>query len=124
MTGLPGSWSGSSISPAGGPILDHGVEFNFDCWHHFHYTGDLDAVREPYPRLLRFADYLRGIVGQDGLLPVENIGIPSVWIDHSAYQAQRHKQCAFNLYAAAAMQHALAPLCQAMGNPERADAAP
>ena len=97
--------------------------FNFDCWHHYSYTGDLDATREPYPRLLRFADYLRGIVGRDGLLPVENIGIPSVWIDHSAYQAQRHKQCAFNLYAAAAMRHALAPLCQAMGNPERADAA-
>ena len=106
-----------------GPILDHGVGFNFDCWHHYSYTGDLDALREPYPRLLRFADYLRGIVGRDGLLPVENIGIPSVWIDHSAYRAQRDKQCAFNLYAAAAMQHALAPLCQAMGNAERADAA-
>ena len=101
-----------------GPILDHGVQFNFDCWHHYQYTGDLDAVREPYPRLLRFADYLRGIVGKDGLLPVENIGIPSVWIDHSAYQVQRHKQCSFNLYAAAAMQHALAPLCKAMANAE------
>jgi len=106
-----------------GPILDHGVQFNFDCWHHFQYTGKLDAVREPFPRLLRFSDYLRSIVGQDGLLPVEHTGIPSVWIDHSAYQAQRHKQCAFNLYAAAAMQHALSPLCQATGNPERADAA-
>ena len=73
------------------------------------YTGDLEALREPYPRLLRFAQYLQSIVGSDGLLPVENMGIPSVWIDHIAYQQQRHKQCAFNLYAAAAMEHALAP---------------
>ena len=42
-----------------GPILDHGVGFNFDCWHHYLYTGDLDALREPYPRLLRFAQYLQ-----------------------------------------------------------------
>gem|GEM_PF-232012 len=106
-----------------GPILDHGVGFNFDCWHHWQYTGDLDALREPYPRLIRFAQYLQSIVGRDGLLPVENIGIPSVWIDHNAYQRQRHKQCAFNLYAAAAMRHALAPICRAFGDTSWAEAA-
>src|ERR1035438_2092059 len=81
-----------------GPILDHGVGFIFDCWSHYLYTGDLQALREPYPRLLLFARYLQGRIGADGLLPVENLGIPSVWIDHVAYQQQRHKQCAFNLY--------------------------
>jgi alpha-L-rhamnosidase len=106
-----------------GPILDHGVGFNFDCWSHYLYTGDLDALREPYPRLLRFAQYLRSLVGADGLLPVENVGIPSVWIDHAAYQRQRHKQCAFNLYTAAAMRHALAPICQALGDAEEAETA-
>jgi len=105
-----------------GPILDHGVGFVLDCRSHYFYTGDLEAVREPYPRLLRFARYLQSIVGADGLLPVENIGIPSVWIDHIAYQQQRHKQCAFNLYAAAAMQHGLAPLCRAFGEPAQAEA--
>ena len=45
-----------------------------------------------------------GLVGRNGLLPVENLGIPSVWIDHTAYQRQRHKQCVFNLYAAAMLQ--------------------
>ena len=99
-----------------GPLLDHGVGFNFDCWHHFLYTGDLEALREPYPRLIRFAQYLHGIRGRDGLLPVENLGIPAVWIDHNAYERQRHKQCAFNLYAAAMLEHALAPLCQAFGD--------
>ena len=105
-----------------GPILDHGVGFIFDCRSHYLYTGDLDALREPYPRLLRFARYLQRIVGSDGLLPVEDLGIPSVWIDHVAYQQQRHKQCAFNLYAAAAMQHALAPLCRAFGDAGQGEA--
>ncbi len=105
-----------------GPILDHGVGFNFDSWSHYLYTGNLDALREPYPRLLRFAAYLRSLTGEDGLLPVENLGIPSVWIDHAAYRKQAHKQCAFNLYAAAAMQHALAPMCLAFGDTEQADA--
>jgi hypothetical protein len=98
------------------------VGFNFDCWHHYQYTGKLDDLREPYPRLLRFARYLQTIVGRDGLLPMEGLGIPSVWIDHNAYQQQRHKQCAFNLYTAAMLQHALAPICRAMGHPPQADA--
>jgi len=105
-----------------GPILDHGVGFNFDCWHYYNYTGDLEALKEPYPRLLRFAQYLHSLVGRDGLLPVENLGIPSVWIDHVAYKQQRHKQCAFNLYAAAMLQHALSPICRAFGDTERAEA--
>jgi hypothetical protein len=105
-----------------GPILDHGVGFTFDCWHHYSYTGELEALREPYPRLLRFAQYLQGRIGADGLLPVENSGIPSVWMDHHAYQQQRHKQCAFNLYAAAAMKHALAPICRAFGHASQAEA--
>ncbi len=102
-----------------GPLLDHGVGFNFDCWHHYLYTGDLDALREPFPRLLKFAHYLMGLVERNGLLPVENLGIPSVWIDHHAYLKTRHKQCAFNLYAAAMFKHALAPICLALGEAER-----
>ena len=79
-------------------------------------------MREPYPRLTRFAAYLQRLVGTDGLLPVEDLGIPSVWIDHVAYQRQRHKQCAFNLYAAAAMRWALAPLCKVFGDKAQAGA--
>jgi len=106
-----------------GPILDHGVGFNFDCWFHFLYTGDLGALREPYPRLLRFADYLLGRVGRDGLLPVEDIGVPTVWIDHQAFQQQRHKQCAFNLYTAAMLRAALVPLAAVMNDARAAEAA-
>jgi hypothetical protein len=106
-----------------GPLLDHGVGFNFDCWHHYFYTGDLESLKEPYPRLIHFARYLHGIRGRDGLLPVEDIGVPAVWIDHNAYERQRHKQCAFNLYAAAMLEHALAPLCRAFGDRKQEKAA-
>lgn len=106
-----------------GPILDHSVGFNFDCYYHYLYTGELQDLREPYPRLLRFAQYLADHRGPDGLLPVENLGIPSVWIDHIAFSRQRHKQCAFNLYAAAMLQNALAPICRAFGDEDREMAA-
>ncbi len=106
-------------APGGPPLLNT----HFDCWHHYRYTADLEALREPFPRLVGFARFLQTLTGLDGLLPVENIGIPSVWMDHVAYQRQRHKQCAFNLYAAAAMEHALAPLCRAFGQVPQAEAA-
>ena len=101
-----------------GPLLDHGIGFNFDCHNHYMYTGELQAISEPYPRLLRFFTYLRGIAGDNNLLPVEHLGVPSVWMDHTAYREQRHKQCAFNLYASAMCLHALAPLCKAFGDTE------
>ncbi len=102
-----------------GPLLDHGVGFNFDCWWHYLDTGDLDGVQEPFPRLLRFAEYLESVLDAHGLLPVENLGIPAVWIDHDAFKQQKHKQCAFNLYAAAMFKNALAPLCAAMNLPDK-----
>jgi len=40
-----------------GTILDHGVQLFLECRHHHMHTGDLDAIKEPYPRLLQFADY-------------------------------------------------------------------
>ncbi|MFC2124239.1 alpha-L-rhamnosidase N-terminal domain-containing protein [Bacteroidota bacterium] len=104
-----------------GPLLDHGVGFNFDCYYYYLYTGDLTALKEVYPRLLRFFDYLMGLKDDSGLLPVENIGVPAVWIDHDAYQKQKHKQCAFNLYAAAMLENALPVLCEAMGDKENVE---
>jgi alpha-L-rhamnosidase len=99
-----------------GPLLDHGVGFGFDCYHVYLYTGDLDQLAEVYPRLKRFYSYLLTIQQEDGTLPVENLGVPVVWIDHLAFKQQRHKECAFTLYAATMMMHALAPLAKAMGD--------
>jgi hypothetical protein len=103
-----------------GPLLDHGVAFGFDCWNHYWETGDLDALREPWPRLVRFARYLEDLRRADGLLPAEDLGVPSLWIDHRAYGPQRDKRCVFNLYAAGMFRRALAPLAQAFGDEARA----
>jgi hypothetical protein len=103
-----------------GPLLDHGVGFNFDSWFHYLETGDLAATDEVYPRLVKFADYLDTLKENDGLLPVENLGIPTVWMDHIAFRKQRHKQCAFNLYVAAMLQNALGPLAEARKDMENA----
>lgn len=103
-----------------GPLLDHGVAFNFDCFHYYLYTGEVESIREVFPRLIKFYNYLNGLLQEDGLLPVENIGVPTVWIDNF-YERQRHKQCAFNLYASAMMVHALAPLCIAFGERKLAE---
>ena len=106
-----------------GPLIDHSIGFNFDCYHYYLYTADLEPLREVYPRLLVFAGYLEKMRRGDRLLPVEDIGVPWVWMDSDAYQLQRHKQCAFNLYASAAMINALAPLALAFKDQASADRA-
>jgi hypothetical protein len=99
-----------------GPIIDHSVGFCFDSWYYFLYTGKIEALKETYPRLLIFFTYLQNSLGEDGLVPVEDLGMPSVWIDHLAYKKQRHKQCALNLYVAAMCKHALSKLCSVFGD--------
>jgi alpha-L-rhamnosidase len=75
-------------------------------------TGDLEASREAWPRLVRQLAFLEALVGDDDLLPVENLGVPTVWIDHLGFRQQRHKRCAFNLYAIAMLRDAMAPLAR------------
>ncbi|NJK46030.1 MAG: hypothetical protein HC933_18775 [Pleurocapsa sp. SU_196_0] len=50
-------------------------------------------------------------------------GVPMVWLDHDAYLEQSHKRCAFNLYAIAALTHALAPIARHLGDERCADGA-
>ncbi|MEI6140683.1 MAG: alpha-L-rhamnosidase, partial [Mariniphaga sp.] len=101
-----------------GPIVDHSVGFCFESWYYYLYTGKIEALKETYPRLLVFFRFLQRSLGEDGLLPVDGLGMPSVWIDHIAFKKQRHKQCALNLYVAAMCQHALSKLCNVFGNNE------
>jgi len=100
-----------------GPLLDHGVGTVFDSYYFYLYTGNRDQLAEVYPRLRRFMRYLSDGVGADGLLAVENLGTPTVWIDNH-YTEQRDKQCAFNLYAAAMLQHAFPVLAEAFEEPD------
>ncbi len=96
-----------------GPLLDHSVGFIFDHYHHWMQSGDLEPTRQNWSRLVRFVDYLRSI--QDGLLPVENLGVNAVWIDHDAFLSQGSKQCSFNLYVIAMLRDAFLLLAAALG---------
>lgn len=94
-----------------GPLVDHGVGFTFDCYHYYMYTGDLSVLDEVFPRLVRFVAYLKSLQRADGLLPTEDLGTPTVWIEHGV--AKPHIKCSFNLYAAAMLKHAFTFLCRA-----------
>jgi alpha-L-rhamnosidase len=104
-----------------GPMLDHIVEFILDNWLHHQETGEVETVRPVYPRLCRFADYLMTLRRDDGLLPAEDMGTPSIWIDQDVcYPTQRQRQLPFNLFTAGVFTHALAPLARLFGEPQRA----
>jgi hypothetical protein len=98
-----------------GPRLEHGLGFALDAWRHYQETGESDLPAQIHPRFVRFASYLLERRGKDGLLPVEGWGVPSVWVG-DGFERQRHRQCAFNLLAAAALKHALAPLAALSGD--------
>ncbi len=100
---------------AWGPLLDHGVTLAYDVWRHHLETGETDLPLELLPRLVRFFDYLLARRSADGLLPVEGWGVPAVWIDNG-FARQRHKQCAFNLFTAAVLRQALAPIAALAGD--------
>ncbi|MFN7117602.1 MAG: alpha-L-rhamnosidase N-terminal domain-containing protein [Saprospiraceae bacterium] len=98
-----------------GPLLDHGVGFNYDVWYHYLYSGKKEDLEEVFPRLVRFFQYLQTLWSPGNLLPIENLGVPTVWMDTDSYKMQRHKQCAFNLYVAGMLQDAFANVCKAFG---------
>jgi hypothetical protein len=98
-----------------GPLLDHGVTLVYDAWRHYRETADTDLLLDLYPRFVRFAEYLLARRGREGLLPVEGWGVPAVWIDN-CFPRPRHKQCAFNLFTAAILKAALAPVAALAGD--------
>lgn len=99
-----------------GPTLDHGLMLVHEAWCHHLEAGEADLPVALYPRFARFGEYLLGRRAKDGLLPVEGWGTPMVWIDEG-FQRPRHKQCAFNLLAAAVLGRSLAPLAALAGDP-------
>jgi alpha-L-rhamnosidase len=106
-----------------GPILDHSLGFIMDTHDHWMQAGDDAPLSSLLPRFQRFQTYLERGLDADGLLPVDGWGVPMVWLDHEAYLEQAHKRCAFNLYAAATLTHALAPIARHLGDERCADAA-
>ena len=55
---------------------------------------------------------------KDGLLRVEDLGVPCVWMDHIAFKQQKHKQLSFNLYVSAMTGNSLFELSKLFGNDE------
>jgi len=106
-----------------GPLLDHGVAFVFENYLYYLMTGDLDPGRDAFPNLVRFVRYLYSIKGKADLLPVEEIGVPAVWLDHHAFLKPRHKQCAFNIYVAGMLEYAFTPMCRLFGEDKIAEEA-
>lgn len=100
-----------------GPILDHGVQFVFDCQNHLLLTGDKKTYDHIVPNVIKFCDFIIGLKADDGLIPVgdKELGVYSVWLDHYAYAKQEHKKCSFNLYVAAMLKYAAATICKNVG---------
>lgn len=104
-----------------GPIIDHSIGFCFDSYHYYMYSGDKEGLVEVYPRLLKFFTYLVSLTDTgEYLVPAENLGMCSVYIDHEAFKKTKHKQLALNLYIAAMCRNALAPLCRLFGDEAKA----
>mgnify|MGYP003363909324 FL=1 len=104
-----------------GPIIDHSIGFCFDTYHYYMYSGDKEGLVEVYPRLLKFFTYLVSLTDTgEYLVPAENLGMCSVYIDHEAFKKTKHKQLALNLYIAAMCRNALAPLCRLFGDEAKA----
>jgi len=94
--------------------------FLFDCWTYYQYTGDLNALTNVYPRLVKAAHYFKQIQKKDDSLDPGS----KVWIDHYGFSDRQHnlvlrnKLCAFNLLISGALKDYLSPLCEAFGKSE------
>ena len=97
-----------------GPLLDHGVAFVFDNYYHYLYSGRKEGLQANFGNFLKFFLFLKELKGEADLLPVENLGIPTVWID-LYFKEARFRQCAFNLYVSALCIRILPYLCEVMG---------
>ncbi len=105
-----------------GPIIDHSIGFCFDHFNYWMNSGDIEPIRENWPKLLKFAAFIEES-RTDGILDAVKMGegSNSVWIDHIAYRSQEEKSLAFTLYGAGALSHALAPLAEALDDLQSAD---
>lgn len=103
-----------------GILLDHSVGFLLDGYSHYWETGHTEMVQKVFSAGSAFVRYLQSICTPEGLLPVDGLGAPTVWLDHEAFAMQRHKQCPFQLYVIHMLRDAFLPMCRLFGTPEQA----
>lgn len=96
-----------------GPLIDHSVGFVIDCYKYLFATGDADTLKEVYPKLKVFVDFLRKEAAGD-LFPVENTGNYCIWLDHHAFSQQRHRLGCMNIFIYGMLHKYFIPLMQTM----------
>ena len=97
-----------------GNIVDHSIQFVFDCYKYYLSSGNLECLRAPMKAFEKLVHSLMETCG-DGLFPTDNRNNGFVWLDHDAYSWTDHKikECAINLYLAGMLENAYIPLCRA-----------
>jgi alpha-L-rhamnosidase len=113
---LERTWQRSLGFTEWGPILDHGLGFALRVAEYYLFSGDKETLEYLYPHLLKQDAYLQSIEQKDGLLPVENIGVPSVWIDTTGFESQQDKHASFNLYYGGVLKESLAKIARWLGD--------
>lgn len=105
------------IGAAGwGPIIDHSVGFVGDCSKYAFETGDLETIRDIFPKLEVFLTFLMQETAQNGgLFPAETEKEFCIWLDHEAYACKRHRLGSINLYICGMVFAHWIPLLQALG---------
>lgn len=81
-----------------GPIVDHGIGFIFDISQYVLHSGEMKVLEDLYGSITKHYQWLQGIENSEGLLPVDNLNLHTVWIDHDGFEKQKHKQASLNIY--------------------------
>lgn len=96
-----------------GNIVDHSVQFVFDCYKYYLSTGNKKCLYEPMKAFQHLIQFFMNTC-KDGLYPTDERNSGFVWLDHDAYDIDKPytKECAINLYIAGMIEHAYIPLCK------------
>ena len=99
-------------------IVDHSIQFVFDCYKYYLASGDLDCLQKPMKAFKKLIAFLMETC-KGGLYPTDDRNSGFVWLDHEAYEPGNSpsKECGINLYIAGMIQKAYLPLCKIFGYP-------
>ena len=99
-----------------GNIVDHSIQFVFDCYKYYLASGDLECLQKPMKAFKKLIAFLMETC-KGGLYPTDDRNSGFVWLDHEAYEPGNSpsKECGINLYIAGMIQKAYLPLCKIFG---------
>jgi len=103
------------------PIADHPIQVIFAIYQNYMETGDLSLIRKTAFDFVKFTNFMLSKQDHTGLIPAEGLNSVYVWLDHQGFPKQRDKCCAFNLYFASMIKHALVPILKLIHEDELAE---